>query len=101
MRSLTSDGCAVLANTRGVLSLPMWILPSVPPKPGDAYPCGPYVQEARGRCWRMVHSKQLQATHCNEPVAWTGLFTSPSGKRQWKVRACEVHTDGLSDVSRL
>ena len=33
------------------------------PCPGDRHPG--FTAEA-GRCWAMVHSKQLQATHCQK-----------------------------------
>jgi hypothetical protein len=45
------------------------------PQPGD--PCPGFTVDP-GRCWRMVYSKQLQATHCAEPPSWTGRWFSPS-----------------------
>lgn len=32
-------------------------------RPG--YPCPGFIAEP-GRCWQMIHSEQLQATHCRE-----------------------------------
>ena len=35
-----------------------------------------------GRCFGMVQSKQLQATHCYEPPAWKGQWRDAKG-RNW------------------
>jgi hypothetical protein len=68
------------------------------PKPADL--CPGFIAEP-GRCWRMVYSKQLQATHCNEPVAWRGRYRSPKGDKWWTVWACGRHTDGLVGIRKL
>ncbi|MGO9854941.1 MAG: hypothetical protein ACLPYY_07870 [Acidimicrobiales bacterium] len=39
------------------------------PLPGDIHPS--FVCEP-GRCWRLVYTSQLQATHCAEQPTWTG-----------------------------
>jgi hypothetical protein len=66
--------------------------------PGDVHPG--FMAEP-GRCWRLVYSKQLQATHCAQPVAWRGRWVSPKGDKWWTVWACERHTDELEGVRRL
>jgi hypothetical protein len=43
-----------------------------------------------GRCFRMVYSHQLQATHCYEPPAWKGQWQDVKG-RWWYVEACAQH----------
>jgi hypothetical protein len=48
------------------------------PEPGE--PCPGFVAEP-GRCWRMVYSRQLQATHCRAVPLWTGRWFSPRGDR--------------------
>jgi hypothetical protein len=44
------------------------------PEPGE--PCPGFIAEP-GRCWRMVYSQQLQATHCREAPEWAGRWFSP------------------------
>jgi len=34
-----------------------------------------------GRCFRMVQSRQLQATHCYEPPAWKGVWRRPQRRQ--------------------
>jgi hypothetical protein len=46
------------------------------PEPGDV--CPGFVAEA-GECWRMVYSRQLQATHCAETPSWTGRWFLAQG----------------------
>ena len=65
------------------------------PKPGDRCP-GFIVDHTR--CWAMVYSRQLQATHCAEPRSWTGRWFSPDGSRWWRVWACPDHLDGLTGL---
>jgi hypothetical protein len=60
------------------------------PVPGDIHP-GFFVQS--GRCFRLIYSPQLQATHCYEPPAWKGIWRDRKGKR-WYVEACREHAPG-------
>jgi hypothetical protein len=39
----------------------------------------------------MIYSDQLQATHCDEPPAWKGVWRDAKGKR-WYVEACRKHS---------
>ncbi|HWE67534.1 MAG TPA: hypothetical protein VG298_12920 [Acidimicrobiales bacterium] len=61
------------------------------PSPGDAiiaFSCQP------GRCYQMVLSDQLQATHCTQSVSWRGRWADTRGS--WhRVEACEQHADGV------
>lgn len=51
----------------------------------------PYVfTSLPGRCFRMIYSEQIQATHCDEPVVWKGPWRDRKGK-QHVVEACERH----------
>jgi hypothetical protein len=68
------------------------------PRPGDIHPG--FTAEP-GRCWRMVYTKQLQATHCRQPPEWTGRWFSPRGDRWWGVWACPEHLDGLTGLRQL
>jgi hypothetical protein len=75
-------------------------LPSNPvsqmPEPGDLIAA---FSRQPGRCFRMVQSRQLQATHCYEPPAWKGQWRDAKG-RTWYVEACRVHAPKLtSDAS--
>lgn len=68
------------------------------PLPGDV--CPGFIAEP-DRCWRMVYSEQLQASHCRGAVEWHGRWSAPSGKRWWRVAACAAHTEGLTGLRRL
>jgi hypothetical protein len=57
------------------------------PQPGDLITA---FSPQPGRCFRMVQSRQLQATHCPEPPAWKGIWTDVKG-RSWYVEACRGH----------
>jgi hypothetical protein len=46
------------------------------PKSGDLHR-GFFI--APGRCFRMIYSAQLQATHCYEPPAWKGIWKDRLG----------------------
>ena len=63
------------------------------PEPGE--PCPGFIAEP-SRCWRMVYSKQLQATHCRGAPSWTGRWFSPRGDRWFRVRACTDDLEGLT-----
>jgi hypothetical protein len=52
------------------------------PEPGD--PCPGFIADV-GRCWQMIYSRQLQATHCHDTPSWTGRWFSPRGDRWWRV----------------
>ena len=52
-----------------------------------------------GRFFRMVYSKQLQATHCYEATEWRGRFTDAKGKVH-RVWACEGHAGELEGARR-
>jgi hypothetical protein len=43
-----------------------------------------------GRCFRMVQSRQLQATHCRQEPAWKGQWQDVKGG-WWYVEACREH----------
>jgi hypothetical protein len=53
-----------------------------------------------GRCFCMVQSRQLQATHCRLEPAWRGQWRDAKGG-WWYVEACRDHTpkvtSGASD----
>ena len=51
------------------------------------------VSEA-GRCWRMVHDHDLQATNCDERPAWPGRWRSPKGDRWFLVWTSPDHLEG-------
>ena len=57
------------------------------PAPGDLHG-GFFV--APGRCFRMVYSDQLQATHCYEKPAWKGVWRDVKGMSHY-VEACREH----------
>jgi hypothetical protein len=46
------------------------------PEPGDLHG-GFFI--APGRCFRMIYSDQLQATHCYEKPAWKGVWKDRLG----------------------
>jgi len=73
-------------------------LPPVSPMPrrGDPY-ANAFIAEPM-MCWRMVHDRQGQATHCMETPSWTGRWFAPSGDRWWRVWACPDHLDGLTGL---
>jgi hypothetical protein len=60
---------------------------SLMPRPGDLITA---FSPQPGRCFRMVQSRQLQATHCPDPPAWKGIWTDVKG-RSWYVEACRGH----------
>jgi hypothetical protein len=66
------------------------------PSPGDPY-ANAFIAEHM-KCWRMIHSRQLQATHCREEPAWTGRRFSPRGDRWFRVWACPNHLEGLTGL---
>ena len=68
------------------------------PEPGD--PCPGFVADP-GRCWQMVYSRQLQATHCTETPSWTGRWFTPKGGRWFRVWACPDHLDGLTGLRQF
>jgi hypothetical protein len=75
----------------GRLGLILFRLPSnrvdPMPEPGDliaAFSPQPV------RCFRMVQSVHLQATHCRQEPAWKGLWRDRTGK-SWYVEACREH----------
>src|SRR5580704_7043309 len=61
------------------------------PQPGEV--CPGFMAQPN-RCWRMVYSHTMQATHCREPANWTGRWFTPKSDRWWRVWACERHLDG-------
>ena len=65
------------------------------PAPGDIVTA---FSPQPGRCFRMVYSEQLQATHCHAPPAWKGIWKDRKGKR-WYVEACRTHAPKPRDVS--
>ena len=67
------------------------------PAPGDPY-ASAFVAEV-GQCWRMVHDRQGQATHCLQPTTFTGRWYSPRDDgTYWRVWACAEHLAGLTAV---
>ena len=68
------------------------------PQPGD--PCPGFIAEP-GRCWQMIYSEQLQATHCRETPKWTGRWRSPKGDQWWLVWACQDHRNGLTGLRQF
>jgi hypothetical protein len=62
------------------------------PQPGDlisAFSVQP------GRCFRMIYSRQLQATHCRQPPAWKGAWKDAKDKSRY-LEACRDHAPKLS-----
>ena len=57
------------------------------PHPGDLITA---FSPQPGRCFRMVQSEQLQATHCYEPPVWRGKWQDAKG-HWWWVEACRAH----------
>jgi len=57
------------------------------PEPGE--PCPGFIAEP-SRCFRMVQSRQLHATHCREVPAWKGIWTDRKGNG-WYIKACREH----------
>jgi hypothetical protein len=66
------------------------------PRPGDPY-ASAFVAEV-GQCWRMIHDRQGQATHCRDVPTWTGRWFALSGERWWRVWACPAHIEGLTGL---
>ena len=62
------------------------------PEPGDLIAA---FSPQPGRCFRMVQSQQLQATHCGREPAWKGIWTDRKGKG-WYVEACRQHAPKVS-----
>ena len=56
------------------------------PQPGDPY-ASAFIAEHM-KCWRMIHDRLGQATHCAETPSWTGRWFSPRGDRWWWVWSC-------------
>ncbi len=56
--------------------------------------------KAPGRCFRMVYSDQLQATHCYEKPSWKGVWRDAKGKSHY-VEACRGHAPKSSPVSAV
>jgi hypothetical protein len=48
-----------------------------------------------GRCFRMVYSRQLQATHCRQPPGWKSQWRDANGLT-WDVEACREHAPKVS-----
>jgi len=57
------------------------------PEPGDLQR-GFFI--APGRCFRMVYSRQLQATHCYESPARRGVWRDAKGRSHY-AEACREH----------
>jgi hypothetical protein len=57
------------------------------PEPGDLIGAFSPLPD---RCFRMVQSRQLQATHCRGEPAWKGVWKDRSGL-SWYVEACREH----------
>ena len=68
------------------------------PEPGEV--CPGFVAE-RGRCWRMVYSQQMQATHCSEAPTFTGRWFIPTGDRWFRVWASPNHLYGLTGLRQF
>ena len=62
------------------------------PEPGDLIEAFSPLPD---RCFRMVQSRQLQATHCRGEPAWKGIWTDRKGKG-WYVEACREHAPKVS-----
>jgi hypothetical protein len=69
------------------------------PQPGDPY-ANAFVAEHM-KCWRMIHDRHGQAAHCLETPTWTGRWFAPSGKRWWRVWACQDHLDGPTGLKEF
>ncbi len=78
--------------------LEAWLRAGMMPSPGD--PCPGFIAEP-GRCWQMMYSHQLQATHCHETPSWTGRWFSPRGDRWFRVWACPEHLKGLTGLRQF
>ena len=63
------------------------------PEPG----CPGFIAKPQ-RCWRMVYSRQLQATHSHETPSWTGRWFTPKGDRWFRVWAWPEHLEALTGV---
>ncbi len=74
---------------------------SVSESPTSALPFDPTHMRPKVRCWRMVYSQQLQATHCREKPTHTGRWFSPRGDRWWRVWACRDHLEELTGVRQF
>ena len=61
------------------------------PEPGDLIAA---FSPQPGCCFRMVQSRQLQATHSYEPSVWKGPWRDSLG-RTWYVEACRDHAPKL------
>jgi hypothetical protein len=57
------------------------------PEPGDLIAA---FSPQPGRCFRMVQSVQLQATHCRGVPEWKGVWRDRAG-HSWYVEACREH----------
>jgi hypothetical protein len=68
------------------LGLPARTLSQMP-EPGDLIEAFSPLPD---RCFRMMQSCQLQATHCREEPAWKGVWKDRS-RRSWYVEACRQH----------
>jgi hypothetical protein len=51
------------------------------PQPGDPYSQAFIVEP--NECWRIVHDRQGQATHCLETTTFTGRWYSPRHDGTW------------------
>ena len=67
------------------------------PMPASGDPCPGFVAQP-DQGWRMVYSRQMQATHCRETPSWTGRWFSPRGDRWFHVWACPDHLDRLTGL---
>jgi len=65
------------------------------PAPGDLIAA---FSPQPGRCFRVVYSHQLQATHCRQEPAWKGQWRDPKGGT-WYVEACRQHAPKLTSGS--
>ena len=63
------------------------------PEPGDLIEAFSPLPD---RCFRMVQSRQLQATHCCGEPAWKGVWKDRSG-RSWYIEACGDHAPKLTN----
>ena len=70
------------------------------PSFGRAGECPGFMAEP-DRCWRMVYSPQLQATHCRETPTYTGRWFSPRGDSWFRVWACPDHLEGLTGLRQF
>jgi hypothetical protein len=65
------------------------------PEPGDFITA---FSPQAGRCFRMVYSVQLQATHCRQPPAWKGVWRDRTGK-SWYAEACREHAPKVTSAA--